>query len=249
MNKEIQNMINDFSSISLAEMDGVSLMKRTDTKFVIHEKNLLEILNVIGDSYKVLEINENRIMTYSSLYFDTASCKFYNDHHNGKVNRTKVRIRKYVDSNLCFLEIKQKDGKGNTEKSRVEINDFETTLSESSKDFISNTTNQDFKLRPIIWNRFRRITLVNNKVKERLTIDLNLSFKNDISKKIFRDLVVVEVKQTRINRNSPVIQALKNTGITPYRMSKYCIGMISLYKHLKYNNFKRKQLKINSVIA
>ena len=230
-------------------MDSVSLMKRTDTKFIIHERQLLQVLDDISDSYRVLEINEKRIMTYSSLYFDTGSYKFYNDHHNGRVNRTKIRIRKYVDLNSCFLEIKQKDGKGNTAKSRIEIDDFETALSENSKEFISNTTNEDFALKPSIWNTFNRITLVNTKAVERLTIDLNLSFKNDTSKKEFRDLVIVEVKQSRINRNSPIIQALKNSGITPYRMSKYCIGMISLYKQLKYNNFKRKQLKINSVIA
>lgn len=249
MNKKIQNIIYGFTPISLEETDGVSLMKRTDTKFVIHEKQLLEVLNVLGDSYKVLEINEKRIMRYSSLYFDTESCKFYNDHHNGKVNRTKIRIRKYVDSNLCFLEVKQKNGKGDTEKSRMEIDDFETNLSTTSQEFISSVTHQHFALKPIIWNKFKRITLVNKKAGERLTIDLNLLFKNDESKKKFRDLVIVEVKQTRINRNSPVIQVLKESGITPYRISKYCIGIISLYKQVKYNNFKRKQLKINSILA
>lgn len=249
MNKQIQNIINDFKPISLEEIDSVALMKRIDTKFVIHEKQLLEVLDVLSDSYEVLEINENRIMHYSSLYFDTKFFKFYHDHHNGKVNRTKIRMRKYVDSNLCFLEIKQKDGKGNTKKSRMVVDDFETTLSADSKKFISNITCQNFTLKATIWNKFRRITLVNKMVGERLTIDLDLSYENQNSNKEFRDLVIVEVKQTRINRNSPVIHAFKKTGITPYRMSKYCIGMISLYEKLKYNNFKRKQLKINNVIA
>jgi hypothetical protein len=42
------------------------------------------------------------------LYFDTDSKRFYHDHHNGKVKRTKIRMRNYVESNLTFLEIKKK---------------------------------------------------------------------------------------------------------------------------------------------
>ncbi len=65
-------------------MDGVSLMKRTDTKFVIHQKQLIDVLETIKDQYRVLEINGNRILTYSSLYFDTEDKDFYHNHHNGK---------------------------------------------------------------------------------------------------------------------------------------------------------------------
>jgi hypothetical protein len=249
MKQNIPDIVERLTSISLAEMNGVSLMKRTDTKFVIHKDQLMAVLEAIKNQYRVLEINDDRIMTYTSLYFDTKSCKFYNDHHNGKINRTKIRIRKYVESDTCFLEIKQKNGKGNTNKSRVAIKGFETSLSENSQDFINKTTAEEFDLKPIIWNTFNRITLVNKRAKERLTIDLNLSFKNDSSRKSFNDLVIIEVKQERADRNSAVIKSLKTNGITPYSISKYCLGMMSLYKELKYNNFKIKQLKINSIIA
>lgn len=230
-------------------MDSVSLMKRTDTKFVIHEKKLIEVLETIKDQYKVLQINENRMMTYSSLYFDTEDKKFYNDHHNGKINRTKVRMRKYVESDICFLEIKQKDGKGKTAKSRIQIKDFEPNLPKSLIDFIEKTTSEKMKLKPIIWNKFNRITLVNIKVKERLTIDLNLLYKMNKSEKYYSNLVIIEVKQERFNRASPVVKALKNKCINPYSISKYCIGMTHIYPQLKYNRFKRKLIKINNLTA
>lgn len=244
-----QNLIDKFSSISLEEMNGVSLMKRTDTKFVIHEKDLITVLEKIKNKYKVLEIDSHRIMTYSSLYFDTKTKKFYKDHHNEKINRIKIRIRKYVESGMCFLEIKQKDGKGKTTKTRTSIHDFETDLSDQSFEFIQQVTGKTFDLEPIIWNKFNRITLVDNTAKERLTIDLNLSFKINNSFKAYNNLVIIEVKQERFTRASPVIQELKAKQINPYSLSKYCIGMISVYNDLKYNRFKKKLIKINKITA
>lgn len=249
MQQNIQNIINTFSSISLDEMNSVALMKRTDTKFVINKLQLVLVLKSLGIHYKVLEINDNRIMSYSSLYFDTPNNKFYNDHHNGKNNRTKVRQRKYVDSNLCFLEIKKKNGKGETNKTRIPVSDFETNLSKPSNDFISKTTDQEYDLVPSLWNDFNRITLVNIKNKERVTVDLNLTYKINGLEKNYESLVVIEVKQERFNRNSEIVKTLKLYKQNPYSISKYCIGMISLYKDLKYNIFKKKLIKINNIIA
>ncbi|PWG05366.1 polyphosphate polymerase domain-containing protein [Polaribacter aquimarinus] len=248
MNK-VKTILNTFSPISLKEMNGVSLMKRTDTKFVIHTHQLISILEDLKKDYKVLEINKDRIMSYSSLYFDTAENKFYKDHHNGKNNRIKIRQRKYVESNLCFLEIKQKNGKGETNKSRIPVTDFETSLNATSKKFISSITNTEYDLIPSLWNQFNRVTLVNVKNKERVTLDLNLNYKINEVEKRFENLVVIEVKQERFNRKSKIIKSLKVIRQNPYSISKYCIGMISLYNDLKYNIFKKKLIRINNIIA
>jgi len=249
MNNLIENILNKFSSISLKEMESVSLMKRTDTKFILHQNQLANILLGIKSYYKILEIKKNRIMTYESLYFDTNSRKFYYDHHNGKINRTKVRMRKYIESEICFLEIKQKDGKGNTKKSRIPIDDFMFQLSNNYYNFIKNTTSKRYNLSPVISNKFNRFTLVNKTKPERVTVDMNLSFSFQNSYKSYNDLVIIEVKQERLNLNSPIVQELRRHKILPYRISKYCLGMSSLYKELKYNNFKQKILKINKLIA
>lgn len=249
MQRNIENLIDEFSPISLEEMNSVALMKRTDTKFVINKTQLVLMLENLKNDYKVLEIKSDRIMTYSSLYFDTIENKFYNDHHNGKINRTKIRQRKYVESNLCFLEIKQKNGKGETNKSRIRVDDFELDLTKNSKDFISSTTDHEYSLKPSLWNGFNRITLVNLKNKERVTLDLNLSFSMDDVEKDFNNLVIVELKQERFNRKSEVVKILKSLKQNPYSISKYCIGMISLYNDLKYNIFKKKLIKINNIIT
>jgi len=247
--EKIKDNISLFPPISLEEMNSVALMKRTDTKFVIHTSQLITVLKEIQHCYKVLEINNDRVMTYSSLYFDTDDNQFYNNHHNGKNNRTKIRQRKYIESDLCFLEVKQKNGKGETNKTRIEIPDFETNLSENATDFISKTTLKEYNLTPSLWNRFNRVTLVNTESKERVTIDLNLSYKIKNIEKKYDNLVVIEVKQERVNRNSKIVKTLKALKEHPYSISKYCIGMVSLYNGIKYNVFKKKLIKINKISA
>jgi len=249
MKNGTQEIINSISGISLKEMNSVSLMKRTDTKFIIHESQLETILRKIKHNYQILEIDNKRIMSYKSLYFDTEDKKFYKDHHNGKINRTKIRMRKYVESDICFLEIKQKDSKGNTNKSRVSIDDFELNLSEKSKEFITTTTLAKYDLSPSIWNQFNRFTLTNIANKERVTFDINLSYEKNSKTKKYENLVIIELKHERYNRKSPIVKALKSLRIHPYSISKYCIGMISVYADLKYNVFKRKLLKINKLKA
>jgi len=246
---EIKNIISNYTPISLNEMDNVSLMKRVDTKFLIGKNQLSQILESIRDEYFILEINKNRLMNYKSLYFDSDDKIFYNNHHNKRARRTKVRIRKYVESNILFLEVKQKDIKGNTVKNRIKIDDFETVLSENSNSFIKKITSKNHTLNPSLWNSFRRITLVNKKAKERVTIDINLSYSINIKEKYFDDLVIIELKQERYNRNSPIVETLKTKGFFPYSISKYCIGMINLYDNLKQNRFKEKLIKINKISA
>lgn len=129
------------------------------------------------------------------------------------------------------------------------MRDFETDLSDESLNFIQDVTQKSFDLEPIIWNNFNRITLVNKSAQERLTIDYNLMFKLHDSTKTYDNLVIIEVKQERFSRTSPVVLQLKKKQINPYSLSKYCIGMISMYHDLKYNRFKEKIIKINKLTA
>ncbi len=96
--------ISNFDKISLDEMNGVSLMKRVDTKFILTESQLSEILFQIQEDYKILEIDGERLMEYSTLYFDTQNKYCYTDHHNRKANTFKIRIKKGLLYSL-FLEI------------------------------------------------------------------------------------------------------------------------------------------------
>ena len=232
--------------ISLDEMDAVQLMNRTDTKFMMSVDQLNTIAAEIVDEYRILEIAGNRLFKYESLYYDSEDLKFYMDHHNGKTFRHKVRFRNYVQSNLCFLEVKRKF-KGKTIKNRIVVNDIPDSLSRGQAAFVFKEIEEEIVLKPTIWNGFDRLTLVNKKDKERITIDFGLTYKMNGWQYQEKNLVIVEVKQEEINRNSPFMISAKKLGVRAARMSKYCVGMIRKEPDLKYNNFKSRLLKINKI--
>ena len=239
--------LSSFDKISLDEMNGVSLMKRVDTKFILTESQLLKVFSKIRKEYKVLEIDNERLMQYSTLYFDTQNKKCFKEHHNGKLNRYKIRMRKYLVSDLCFLEVKKKNNLGVTNKTRRQIKDFETILSSDSKEFIYNSQINDLLLEPALYNNFNRITLVNKNYPERVTIDTNLSFKSANKEKIFDNLVVIEIKQEGKRLNTVMNKALKLMSILPTNFSKYCLGITNTFDNIKSNRFKEINLKINKL--
>ncbi len=244
---ELENIVNSFDPISLSEMEGNALLDRTDTKFLLDRSTLLELLKEVRDDYRILEVKGTRLNRYKTLYFDTPDLDFYHLHQNGKKNRHKVRSRKYIDSDLCFLEVKFKNNKGRTIKTRVVIDDFELDLSDNSQAFIEKTSGIDYPLVPAIWNSFTRITLVSRHDTERLTIDLNLGFQSDDDAIKLNHLVILEVKQPQASRNSKFIQALKKHSVRPDRISKYCLGVALLKDGIKRNAFKSKILKIEKL--
>jgi hypothetical protein len=247
---KIATLVQKFNPITLEEMDRVKLMNRIDTKFAFSVNQLVELLPALSNDYRILEIKDTRTPHYQSLYFDDVDFSFFNAHHNGRTNRFKVRIRKYVESDLFFLELKHKI-KGRTDKKRIKATDFSESLDEQQVTFLNQYLTKDAVLKANLWNSFNRITLVNNVDEERLTLDFNLHFHWEETHHKFENLVIAELKQSKLTRNSPFYQLMKTNYIRPYRLSKYCIGAIELYneKNIKYNRFKEKLLKLKSINA
>lgn len=235
-----------FTPISLSEMNEAALMKRTDTKFLVRTADLPTILACLNESYSVLQVGADRLMTYNSAYYDTPNAYFYHMHHNGLAHRVKVRIRNYVESNLSFLEVKQKDSYGNTIKKRIKVAEAPQVLQNELHQFVTTTTGQNFELEQSISNSFNRFTLVRQDLKERVTFDTNLAFDGN---SFYPGLAIVELKQARLDRNSLLYSTLKACGTHPYSISKYCMGMAANSPELKQNQFKPKFIKINKLIA
>lgn len=243
-----QDIIGTFQPISLKEMDSVRLLNRIDTKYVLSLDLLPHILKEIQPHYKTLDIDDERIFSYNSLYFDTPADYMYLAHHNGKLNRYKIRFREYVSSKTCFLEIKYKNKGTRTIKHRTKIDSIETNLSEKSKAYIAKYT--PFKngdLHPMIYTEFSRITLVSNQLNERVTIDLDLTFrKNGFSKETGK-VVIVELKRDAAAGQSNLVNAFSRYSVYPKGFSKYCIGRALIEADLKSNNFKERILTINKI--
>jgi len=242
--------LSDFNSISLEDLDKVQLLNRKDTKFVFSQSKLLQLLDRLKPFYRILEIEGKRIFVYDNTYFDTDEFFFYTQHHNECRKRFKVRYRKYCETNEQYFEIKVKDNKNRTIKNRLKINDGSGNFGEEEKRLILEIIGlPPEQLSPKLDIQFSRITLADNSFNERLTIDTNLSVKNGISSKIFDQLAVSEIKQKKYDPKSDFIQILRDLKIPEMRFSKYCMGMLHVYKKIKYNRFKPKLLRINKILT
>lgn len=235
---KLNTILAQFRPISLKEMDGVKLLNRMDTKFLTDYATLLSILDEVKNDYRTLEIGGLRYGNYETLYYDTKNYHFYHQHHRGKTNRYKFRKRTYVESELSFMEIKFKNNKKRTIKNRVVIDEVEYELGSSNMDYVYSISQLELELEPMLMNNFSRITLVNEGLPERLTIDLGLSFGEGDDKLKLDRVVIVEAKQEKASRQSPFIQALKRRLVRKSSFSKYCIGIALTVDGIKKNRFK-----------
>lgn len=248
MLSQIQQILNTLTPITLTEMDSVKLMDRTDTKFTFHINQLPQVLELAKVHYKVFEINNKRISDYQTLYYDTSNLELYNIHHTGKLNRYKVRHRTYVDSNIGFLEVKYKNNKGKTFKSRIkELEVQKNWNSESTQFLLKKTPYIPSTLIPSLWVNYSRITLVNVESKERLTLDFNLEFKKGDNKQKLHQLIIAEVKQEKA-KGSPFISIMKQLHLREGSISKYCMAMAYTDPSVKTNRFKQKLLSIKKIL-
>lgn len=241
----------NMTPISLDEMSQVKLMNRVDTKYVMPLRMLPLILEKAKNEYRVQEIEGKRIADYDTLYYDTPSLDMYLMHHNRRLRRQKVRVRTYVDSDLTFLEIKNKNNKGRTKKKRIQVPPSTSPADESEtvQNFMSHYCwYQPHTLRPVLYTRFRRITLVNKAMTERLTIDMDVQWKNvrTCMQCPLGKVAVVEIKRDG-NVPSPMVEILHGLRLTPLKISKYCMGIVYTESAVKNNRFLPKKRMINKM--
>lgn len=233
-----------FAPITLAEMAGIALMDRTEIKFVLDESSLLAVLPELAAHYRLLNFDGIALNRYRTLYFDTPDFSMYRRHQAGGRNRFKVRSRRYVDSDLSFLEVKHKLRQNRTVKARLQTDGFLTHLTHipaTTSDFLDSALPEALQaVEPKLWNDYVRITLAGINDKERVTLDTAVMFRRDGSAVALPGLVIAEVKQERLNLNSPFVRQMRAHGHRPTGFSKYCVGVASLYDDVKHNAFKPK---------
>ncbi len=245
--KETSALLGTFESVTLKQLDSVELQNRIDTKYVLTQDQLLALLRGIRDEQFVLEIDERRLFNYKTVYYDTADFQFFKDHHNECVNRVKVRSREYVESHLCFFEIKRKLFGTRTDKQRKRIDDLYDIVPEEAYNLIQYKRLDAKPIEKKLTNSFKRITLTNKKFTERITIDFDIHFNNGNETTSLPHIVIIEVKQGKTDVYSNTIQNLKKLGVHESSFSKYVIGVSLLEKNVKHNNFKPLLLNIHKL--
>ncbi|MDD5151366.1 MAG: polyphosphate polymerase domain-containing protein [Flavobacterium sp.] len=247
---KVDRYLDKFSPITLEEMKSFELLDRVEIKYLIELDKLFELLDELPKFYKILKIGKYRKTDYRTIYFDTPDFKMYKEHHNGRLNRYKIRVRKYMNSGLSFIEIKFKDNKEKTFKKRIQIPENFYKLEGGIKKFIQEKSPFETKdLSPVLFNNYTRITLVSKKNVERVTIDINLEFFNKAINKTIKlpNLAIIEIKQEKFSKNSDIVKLMREKSIRSNGLSKYCIGAGLIYDGLKTNNFKEKLMIINKL--
>ena len=249
------------SPISLSEMEAVKLMNRLDTKYVTSMAHVRQVLLLAANQYFVQEIGGERIAAYDTLYYDRPALAMYIEHHNRRLVRQKVRIRRYIGSqsnlsesgDLTFLEIKNKNNRGRTKKKRIEVIN-QAVLASPSDDvsaFMKKRCRYSCEqLLPQLRTVFRRITLVSKQKNERLTVDFALHWSNiHTGREVqLEPLVIIELKRDGLTY-SPMADILRQLRIKPMKISKYCIGTALTNPDVKQNRFKQKIRKIQRILT
>jgi hypothetical protein len=246
--KDINEILNSYESVQLEQLDSVKLLNRVDTKFVVKACRLSEILDCLKEDYFVLEVNGIRMSEYDTVYYDTPDFFYYYQHQNGRLARVKIRLRTYKETGQSFLEIKIKNNHSKTEKDRISVSGADSLKEKKCKKFLKSKTEKYKEIIPVIDVLYYRTTLVNKNFTERLTIDSGLNFKTENGFADYSGLCIVELKQDKTAK-SPVREILRDHRIFKSSLSKYCLGIASLYPQVKRNKIKQKMRLINKLCA
>jgi hypothetical protein len=238
--KELNSILNEFTTLNLNQVERVKLLDRMELKYILTIENLPEILSKLSNDYYLLTTGGTGLRHYENRYYDTPDLRMYLDHHNGKLNRFKVRFRKYVDTGNTFFEIKLKNNKGRTVKTRLEVPDEDYRIHGNVQNILQAETGySSYMLYESLVVKYQRITLIKKQSAERVTFDVDLSYRYGTEDASYPCIVVAEVKQPR-STASVFTTLMHNQHIHPFSFSKYCLGIASVYPDVKDNNFKTK---------
>lgn len=232
--------------ITLAEMRHVKLMNRIDTKYVLSYDEVVALLERSASAgYRVQHIDNARAVGYDTLYYDTPERQMYLMHHNRVLTRQKIRTRTYEASGITFLEVKNKTNRGRTKKERIAIarSHFEAFADDGDAlaFFTLRSAFRPEDITPAIATRFLRMTLVNAMLTERITIDLDLRYRDVRSGRTasIEGMAILELKQDGLTR-STMKELLRDMRIAPLKVSKYCLATMLTVEGVKHNRFKAK---------
>jgi hypothetical protein len=240
----VEALAHRLPSVDLGTLDAAAaLLTRTDRKYVVPIATFERLLDGLN-GWRALEIDGRRLFGYTSTYFDTLDLATYRAHLQGRRRRFKVRVRQYVDSGDCLLEVKRKGLRGVTVKERAAHQAWRRfELGPDGHAFVAEVLRghapfPDSELEPVVTTSNGRATLVHLGSRSRLTVDVDLRCGWGERSTVLRDgFVVIESKVG--GHASEVDRLLRGLGERPVTISKYCLGVASLGLDVPSNPWRR----------
>jgi hypothetical protein len=254
-NLDLEWLTDCFNGISLEDLNAkAGMMARMDNKYVLRRSELKRVMPELAKRFDILDIDQRRIFTYDTRYFDDAGRSAYQEHHQGRRQGFKVRVRRYADAGLCFLEVKVKGLRGMTVKHRIPYNPAQSGyLTNAAVEFARNVYSDHYgkpfgyRLQWAMDVRYKRITLVAGDGGERMTIDTDLQYwSSKRSLSLGTDVFIVETKSDQGRGFAD--KCLRNVHERPLKKcSKYCLGMAALGEVSRYNLFMPTMRKLGMI--
>ena len=258
------------TSTSLAELNSAAgLLTQVDRKYLVPLERAQELVGDLTSEARVLDIDGRRRFSYASTYFDTPGLEAFMLAARKRRRRFKVRTRTYLDTGLCFLEVKTRGARGTTVKRRMGYHpDDASRLTGPGRSFVAVCLASTgvtgpaaareiaAALRPVLATTYERTTLHLPDAEARATIDTALTWRRltpgapqalrpaHLTAAIDDGEPVavadIAVVETKNPATpSPADRALWDAGHRPTRISKYATGMALLHPELPANRWYR----------
>jgi len=232
---EVWNSLRRFSPLVFDPAAEAGLLFRRETKYLVPPSMLPALLAGLCADYQLLVVNDRPVQRYVNFYWDTRDFRCYRAHHNGRRPRYKIRLRHYLETRMACWEIKKKVAPYLTEKYRQAVGEGDW------RDFFRSYLPDAFAgLRPVLENRYRRISLLDREGGQRLTLDWDISGRiPGTGRWVGFPVVVAEHKQPPHSHRYQSFESIfRQLGLRSSPFSKYCLTCCRLYPGLKYNAFK-----------
>lgn len=243
MTRVVNQLADSLVPISLAEViERAALLTRTDRKYIVPHA-LVPPLTQLWDrqGVRVVDVNNNRCVSYESVYFDTPTNDSYERTLTRRRHRYKVRTRTYADSGDTFLEVKTRDGRGATVKDRIP-HASRTHLDPDSCAFIRSVlaargvTRPPRQLAPVVFSTYQRTTVTD--LTMRVTLDTELTWHHPNGRRYDAgDIVILETKTP--GHPSTTDRWLWQHGVRPTTISKFATGRAALDPTLPAHRWNR----------
>jgi hypothetical protein len=232
-------------SIGLQQLnERAALQHRTDRKYLVPAAEVSELLETVEAELQVLEIDGACSFAYESVYFDTPDLFSYCGAAHRRRRRFKVRTRAYLDSGLCWVEVKTRGPRGSTIKNRLPHPFEDRQVLGSGRRFVDLTLAEEsipvtggLVFAPSLTTSYRRSTLLIPATSSRVTIDTDLAWSDGAHGQQLPGTAIVETKTG--SGGTVVDRLLWAHGYRPSRVSKYCTGLASLRPDLPSGPWRR----------